>query len=102
MRKQILMTAAALLMAFCVPAFAQNQGGSRGTGGDSNAHISAQGRANTNGPDAANPAFGRDRAAARHRQHGLAHKTTSKTKHVKSIKHSHSITQVQSGAILTR
>jgi hypothetical protein len=86
MRKQFLITGTALMMAFSAPAFAQGHSGDS-AGGQSDAHISAQGRANTNGPDATNRVFGRDRAAVRHTQHGVRHRTTSKTKHVKSIKH---------------
>ena len=61
-------------------ALAQNPGhGPQGTGaagnfgGNSAAHISAQGMANTNGPNAEVRLFGRDRAGVRMNQQGIDH-----------------------------
>lgn len=55
-------------------------GGHGGFGGNSAGHISSQGMANTNGPNAANRAFGTDRASQRASDQGLAHgKGLSKT-----------------------
>ena len=55
-------------------------GGHGGPGGNSANHMSAQGMANTNGPNASNRAFGTDRANQRASAQGLAHgKGLSKT-----------------------
>ena len=55
-------------------------GGHGGPGGNSANHMSAQGMANTNGPNASNRAFGTDRASQRASAQGLAHgKGLSKT-----------------------
>jgi hypothetical protein len=59
-----------------------NGGGHGGPGGNSANHMSAQGMANTNGPNAANRAYGTDRASQRASAQGLAHgKGLSKTHH---------------------
>lgn len=55
------------------PAFAGHGGGHGGPGGNSASHMSAQGMANTNGPNAANRAYGTDRANQRASAQGLAH-----------------------------
>ena len=55
-------------------------GGHGNAGGNSANHMSAQGMANTNGPNAANRAYGADRANQRASAQGLAHgKGLSKT-----------------------
>lgn len=76
------------MMAISVPAFAQGHrgGGDAGTdaGGNSGTHLSDQGRANTNGPAAADRDFGRDRAADRANQQNIKHPKATKTKHAKS------------------
>ena len=65
------------------PAFAGHGGGGHGgPGGNSASHMSTQGMANTNGPNAANRAYGTDRANQRASAQGLAHgKGLSKTHH---------------------
>jgi len=63
------------------PALAGPGGGhGGGSGGNSANHMSTQGMANTNGPNAANRAYGTDRANQRANAQGLAHgKGLSKT-----------------------
>ena len=64
------------------PALGGQGGGHGGPGGNSASHMSAHGMANTNGPNAANRAFGTDRANQRASAQGLAHgKGLSKTHH---------------------
>ena len=65
------------------PALAGHGGGGHGgPGGNSANHMSAQGMANTNGPNAANRAYGTDRANQRASAQGLAHgKGLAKTHH---------------------
>ena len=56
MYKPLLIAGTALILAISAPAFAQ---------GRSNSHMSDQGRANNNGPNATDRDFGRDRAEDR-------------------------------------
>jgi hypothetical protein len=55
------------------PALAGHGGGHGGAGGNSASHMSAQGMAHTNGPNAADRDFGTDRASDRASAQGLAH-----------------------------
>jgi hypothetical protein len=99
MRKQMIVITALLSLSLAVPALGAGRGGGGGGGGfgggfgggiggaraggasgvngnfggQSGAHIGAQGRANTNGPSAANRDFGTDRAQARESDQGLNH-----------------------------
>ena len=50
------------------------------SGGQSNSHISAQGRANSNGPNSADRDFGRDRASDRAHMHGKSQLAHSRNK----------------------
>ena len=52
-----------------------NSSTNSGFGGNSSTHISTQGAANTNGPNAVDRDFGKDRAEDRANAHGLKHLT---------------------------
>ena len=54
-------------------------------GGQSALHMSAQGLANTNGPNATNRQFGRDRAAQRHAMHNINEETTTRGLNAKAL-----------------
>lgn len=98
MKNRLLIAAGALLIS-AAPALAQHgRGGGVGgigsmpdmsrVGGNSFEHMSAEGRANTNGPNAPDRDRGADRASDRRSAEGLAHNNQDHTKH-KRHKHSH-------------
>jgi hypothetical protein len=72
------------------PALAgHGSGGHGGPGGNSASHMSAQGMANTNGPNAANRAFGTDRASQRASAQGMAHGQGLNKTHPSNGHHKH-------------
>ena len=71
----ILMAAGAIALA-ATPSFARS--GNTNPGGASASHMSAQGKANTNGPNAADRDKGLDRAEDRKSAQGLAHSKAKK------------------------
>jgi len=88
--KKLLVIAASLLASVSFTAFAAQGGGKGGggmaggmaggtAGGMSSSHISSQGLANTNGPDAADRDKGQERAADRMSSEGLSHDKADRT-----------------------
>lgn len=82
--KKLLLIAASLLLGASFTAQAARGGG--GPGGMSSGHISNQGLANTNGPNAADRDKGRERAADRMSAQGRRHDQSAQ-KHGKGKRH---------------
>ena len=94
MHKRILIIGTVLVLTFGAPVLAEARGAGAGgvgvglatgaghssPGGESDLNISAQGRANTNGPNALDRDFGRDRAEDRGSQLAQNHKLARKSR----------------------
>jgi len=95
LKARFLIAAGALLIG-TTPALAQHgRGGGMGAmpdmsraGGNSFSHMSSEGRANTNGPNAIDRDRGAERANDRRSAEGLAHNNQAHTKHARH-KHPH-------------
>lgn len=85
MSKRVLMfLVASLIAGGSAVAYARGGGGGGGMGGMSGSHMSSQGMANTNGPEAADRDRGRERAEDRQRERATSREAATEQKRARS------------------